>query len=46
MKDQVRNINENFGISAAAIFDGQDEEVLKAIEEGVSSLIYTSPEYL
>ncbi len=37
MKDQVRNINENFGISAGAIFDGQDEEVLKAIEEGVYS---------
>ena len=45
MKDQVRNINENFGISAAAIFDDQDEEVLKAIEEGVYSLVYASPEY-
>ena len=45
MKDQVRNINENFGISAAAICDGQDEEVLKAIEEGVYSLVYASPEY-
>jgi superfamily II DNA helicase RecQ len=46
MKDQVRNINKNFGISAAAIFDGQDKEILKVIEEGVYLLIYTSPEYL
>jgi superfamily II DNA helicase RecQ len=45
VKDQVRNINKNFGKSAAAIFDGQDKEILKAIEEGVYSLVYASPEY-
>jgi superfamily II DNA helicase RecQ len=44
MKDQVNHINNSFGISAAAIFDGQDDEVLKNIEEGVYSLVYTSPE--
>ena len=45
MKDQVKHINENFGISAAAILNGQDEEVLKDIEEGVYSLVYASREY-
>ena len=45
MKDQVRIINKNLGISAAAIFDGQDEEILKTIEEGIYSLVYASPEY-
>ena len=44
MKDQVRHINDSFGISAAAIFEGQDEDVLKTIEEGVYSLMYATPE--
>lgn len=44
MKDQVNHINASFGISAAAIYDGQDEEILKNIEEGVYSLVYATPE--
>ncbi|XP_028413582.1 uncharacterized protein LOC114536425 [Dendronephthya gigantea] len=44
MKDQVKHVNDSFGISAAAIFDNQDEDVLKAIEEGVYSLVYATPE--
>ena len=34
MKDQVEHINNSFGISAAAIFDGQEEEILQNIEDG------------
>ena len=45
MIDQVQHINKSFGISAAAIYDGQDTETLRNIEEGgVYSLIYTTPE--
>ena len=44
MKDQVEHINNSFSISAAAIFDGQEEEILQNIEDGVYSLVYASPE--
>ena len=33
MKDQVQHINNSFSISAAAIFDGQEEEILQNIED-------------
>ena len=46
MQDQVKNCNEWFGVSAAAIYSGQDEETLQNIENGVYSLVYTSPEAL
>ena len=46
MQDQVKNCNERFGISAAAIYSMQDEEILQNIENGVYSLVYTSPEAL
>ena len=44
MKDQVQHINNSFSISAAAIFDGQEEEILQNIEDNANSLIYASPE--
>ena len=44
MKDQVKIINESFGISVAAIYEGQDNEILKNIDDGVYSIVYTSPE--
>ncbi|XP_028409258.1 uncharacterized protein LOC114531850 [Dendronephthya gigantea] len=44
MKDQVKTVNENFGISAATIYDGQDNQVLENIEDCVYSIVYTSPE--
>ena len=44
MKDQVEHINNSFGITAAAIFDGQEEEILQNIEDDAYSLIYASPE--
>ena len=44
MFDQVAYLN-SVGVSAAAIFDGQEEEILKNIEEGgVYSVIFASPE--
>jgi superfamily II DNA helicase RecQ len=46
MKDQVKNCNEHLGISAVAIYSKQDEEILQNIEDGVYSLVYTSPEAL
>jgi ATP-dependent DNA helicase RecQ len=46
MQDQVKNCNERFGISAAAIYSMQDEEILQNIENSVYSLMYTSPEAL
>lgn len=44
MKDQVQTINQRFGISAAAIYDGQDDETLQDVENGIYSIVYTSPE--
>lgn len=44
MRDQVRHVNDSFGISAATIFDGQDEEILKSVEEGVYNIVYATPE--
>lgn len=46
MKDQVKIANECFGISAAAIYADQDDETLENIENGVYSIVYTSPEAL
>ena len=44
MKDQVEHINNFFSISTTAIFDGQEEEILRNIEDGAYSLVYASPE--
>ena len=44
IKDQIKHVNENFGISAAGIFDGQEDEVMQDIEDGVYSLLYTTPQ--
>ncbi len=44
MKDQVAQIKKNFGISAATIVEGEDEDVLQGIEEGVYSIVYATPE--
>ncbi|XP_028416119.1 Werner syndrome ATP-dependent helicase homolog [Dendronephthya gigantea] len=41
--DQVNKMNE-LGISSAAVFKGQDESILPDIEDGVYSLVFTSPE--
>eukprot|EP00112_Aurelia_sp_Birch-Aquarium-sp1_P001275 Seg1132.9 transcript_id=Seg1132.9/GoldUCD/mRNA.D3Y31 product="Werner syndrome ATP-dependent helicase" protein_id=Seg1132.9/GoldUCD/D3Y31 len=43
MLDQVSKLNLT-GVSAAAIYDGQDEQVLKQIENGDYSLVFASPE--
>ena len=43
MLDQVSKMNE-LGISAATVFQGQDEAVLNDIEDGIYSLVFTSPE--
>ena len=43
MLDQVSKMNE-LGINAAAVFQGQDETVLDDIENGIYSLVFTSPE--
>jgi ATP-dependent DNA helicase RecQ len=43
MLDQVSKMSE-LGISAAAVFQGQDEAVLNDIEDGIYSLVFTSPE--
>lgn len=32
------------GLNAAAVFEGQDEQVLSDIEDGVYSHVYASPE--
>ena len=39
MKDQISHVNKNFGICAAGIFDGQEEEIMRNIEDGVYSLL-------
>ena len=46
IKDQVKQINENCGISAVSIYDGQSEDVCHDVENGNYSLLYTSPESL
>ena len=43
MLDQVNKMNE-LGINGAAVFQGQDEAVLDDIENGIYSLVFTSPE--
>ena len=43
MKDQTAHVNETFGICAAGIFDGQEEDIMLNIEDGVYSLLYTTP---
>lgn len=43
MLDQVSRLEE-LGISAAAVFENQDESVLADVENGVYSLVFTSPE--
>ena len=43
MLDQVNKMNE-LGINAAAVFQGQDEAFLDDIENGIYSLVFTSPE--
>ena len=47
MKDQVEHLNSHTAISAVALTDmseKQEGEALRLIEEGVHSLVYTSPE--
>ena len=46
IQDQIKHVNETFGISAAGKFDGQEEEIMRDIEDGVYSLLYTTPEGL
>jgi superfamily II DNA helicase RecQ len=41
MLDQVNRLKE-LGISADAVFQGQDEAVLTDVEDGIFSLVYTS----
>ena len=43
MLDQVSKLKLT-GVTAAAIYDGQDEQVLKDIENGHYSLVFASPE--
>ena len=43
MLDQVNKMNK-LGINAAAVFQGQEEAVLDEIENGIYSLVFTSPE--
>ena len=46
IQNQIKHVNETFGISAAGIFDGQEEEIMRDIEDGIYSLLYTTPEGL
>ena len=46
MKDQISHVNKNFGICEAGIFDDQEEEIMRNIEDGVYSLLYTTTEGL
>ena len=43
MLDQISYLK-SIGFSAAAVFEGQDEQVLKDIENGFYSHVYVSPE--
>ena len=45
MIDQVSYI-QSLGLSAAAIYSGQDPKILADIEEGIYSYVYVSPESL
>ena len=42
MLDQVEQLKKT-GVSAAAVFEGQSEEILKGVENGEFSLVYSSP---
>eukprot|EP00794_Sanderia_malayensis_P021149 gene21149-23227_t len=44
MIDQVTKLKQSSGVTAAAIYKGQDSEVLADIENGDISIIYASPE--
>ena len=46
MFDQVAYLQQKIAVSAAAIYDGQSEEVLDDIENGEYSIVYASPESL
>ena len=43
MLDQVAYLK-SIGLNAAAVYEGQDEQVLKDIEDGIYSHVYFSPE--
>ena len=43
MRDQVSKVNE-LGINAAAVFQGKDKAILKDVENGLYSPVFTSPE--
>ena len=45
MLDQVEQLKRT-AVTAQAIYDGQDEEILKLIEDGEYSLVFASPEIL
>ena len=42
MLDQVAYLK-SIGLNAAAVYNGQDEKVLKDVEEGLFSHIYATP---
>lgn len=44
MHDQVEFLNKKTGVSGAAIFENQDEQILQDIEDGIYSVVYASPE--
>ena len=39
-----RIFSKSIGLNAAAVYEGQDEQVLKDIEDGIYSHVYFSPE--
>ena len=43
MLDQVEQLKKT-GVNAAAVFDGQSEDILEGVENGDFSLVYSSPE--
>ena len=43
MLDQVEELKKT-GVSATAVHEGQSEEILKGIENGEFSIVYSSPE--
>ncbi|CAB3999542.1 mediator of RNA polymerase II transcription subunit 34-like [Paramuricea clavata] len=43
MLDQVAYLK-SIGLNAAAVYNGQDEEILRDVEEGLFSHIYATPE--
>lgn len=47
MLDQVEKLKQTqTGVTAQAIYDGQDEDILKLIEDSEYSLVFASPEIL